>query len=81
MSSKETLARVREMQQERQERLLRIRQVLAKTGLGRSSLYALVKSGRFPSPLKLSERSVAWRESAVDLWISERIREHEEAVA
>lgn len=73
MKSKETL-QVREIPQ---ERLIRIREVLVRTGLGRSTLYSLVKGGKFPPPLKLSERAVAWRQSQVDSWISDRIRQHE----
>lgn len=56
-----------------EERLIRLPEVKHLTGLGRSQLYALAARGEFPSPLKLSERCSAWRESAVRQWIAERI--------
>lgn len=56
-----------------EERLLRIGQVRELTGLTRSSVYRLAAAGRFPRPIKLSERSSAWPESAVRAWISERV--------
>lgn len=52
--------------------LLRRPQVEALTGLSRSALYLLIKTGQFPGPVRLGQRSVAWRESAVQLWISSR---------
>lgn len=32
--------------------------------------------GNFPKPLQLSERRVAWIESEVNEWISQRIAQH-----
>jgi len=54
-------------------RLIRRKEVQVKTGLGASSIYALMKQGKFPSPIHLSIRRVAWIESEVDSWIEERI--------
>ena len=56
-------------------RLLRLPDVLERTALSSSTLYRLVNAGRFPRPLKLTERSSAWVEAEVDAWIAERIRE------
>lgn len=55
------------------ELLLRLPEVCRRTGLSRSSLYRLVQAGKFEAPLKLTERSSAWRESAVQAFIQERI--------
>ena len=55
------------------EALLRRKQVEARTGLPRSSLYALISANKFPKPIILSGRTVAWVESSVDQWIAERI--------
>lgn len=55
------------------ENLLRRRDVEARTGLSRSTIYELIQSGRFPPPIPLVGRTVAWRESSVDKWIAERI--------
>lgn len=55
------------------EALHRIDAVLARTGLGRSALYAAVAAGRFPAPLKRGACSV-WVKSEIDQWIAEEIR-------
>ncbi len=54
-------------------RLIRRKEVQAKTGLGASSIYALMKEGKFPLAIELSERRVAWLEAEIDQWIAERI--------
>jgi predicted DNA-binding transcriptional regulator AlpA len=41
--------------------LLRIKQVLRFVPVSRSNWWAGVKSGRYPKPLKLSERVTVWR--------------------
>ncbi|MFW1754596.1 helix-turn-helix transcriptional regulator [Acinetobacter wanghuae] len=61
-------------------RLIRRKEVQAKTGLGASSIYALMSEGKFPKPITLSIRRVAWIESDVDLWIAERIASHKTAM-
>ena len=53
-------------------RLLRIRQVLEKTGLSRSALYRKIEAQEFPAQVSIGDRSVAWVESEVDEWIQER---------
>ena len=68
-------------QQIENQRLIRRKEVQTKTGLGASSIYAMMKNGEFPQCLNLSERRVAWIESDVDQWISERIASHKAAIA
>ena len=62
-------------------RLIRRKEVQAKTGLGASSIYAMMKQGKFPKAITLSERRVAWIESDVDQWIAERIAIHKASIA
>lgn len=57
-------------------RLIRRKEVQTKTGLGASSIYAMMKSGEFPLCLNLSERRVAWIESDINQWIANRIAQH-----
>jgi len=52
--------------------VLRRRQVEARTGLGRSSIYALIADGRFPAPIRLPTHTVGWLEHEIDGWIAER---------
>jgi len=54
------------------ERLLRLREVIRRTGLGRSSIYSYEKLGQFPKRVKIGARSVAWPEHKVDMWIATR---------
>jgi prophage regulatory protein len=53
--------------------MLRRHQVEARTGLSRSTLYDWMKNNKFPKPVKLGERIVAWRESDIDNWLKSRI--------
>jgi prophage regulatory protein len=55
-------------------RLLRLPEVMDKTGFGRASIYRYVALKRFPQPVKLGERAIAWRSDEVDAWINERTR-------
>ena len=52
--------------------LLRTKAVLERTGLCRSSLYAQIKIGTFPSPVKIGKRAVAWHISDIANWIKSR---------
>lgn len=51
------------------DRLLRVPDVTARTGLARSTIYDHVSQGKFPKPVKLGPRVVAWRESDINRWI------------
>lgn len=53
-----------------QARLIRSKEVQVITGLPKSSLHNMARTGRFPRPLKLGARAVAWRESDVAEWIA-----------
>jgi prophage regulatory protein len=55
------------------ERLLRLPDVEALTGLRKSSIYDAMRRGDFPQPVKLSRRAVCWPESRIHAWIAQRI--------
>jgi prophage regulatory protein len=55
-------------------RIIRIRDVIALTGLSRSAIYAAVKAGTFPRQVKLSARSSGWVRGEVVGWMKERPR-------
>ena len=57
----------------RQVRFLRLPEVLARTGLSRSTIYVRLDQGRFPQPVSLGARAVGWIEAEVDEWMRERI--------
>ena len=50
----------------------RIRKVSNITGLARSTIYGLIKDGKFPKPIKLSVRAVGWSSLSVFQWLAER---------
>ena len=54
------------------ERIYRLPDVKAQTGLSRSTLYAMMAEGRFPKPMKLGERAVGWSESEIATWLEGR---------
>ena len=47
---------------------LRLRDVVERTGLARSTIYGRVSEGRFPESVSLGGRSVAWRRVDVERW-------------
>jgi prophage regulatory protein len=57
------------MTNEAQDCIIRIRTVLARTGLSRSTLYRKISQGKFPKQIQISERCAGWRESAVSAWL------------
>jgi prophage regulatory protein len=61
--------------------LMRRKQVEAATGLPRSTLFALVAEGKFPKPVKLGPKSIAWLDEEVGAWIAARIAERDAKVA
>ncbi|MBA0216222.1 AlpA family transcriptional regulator [Escherichia albertii] len=54
-------------------KLIRISEVIDRTGFCRAWIYRLIKNNSFPSPVKTGERSIAFIESEVDQWIEEKI--------
>ena len=53
------------------ERILRMRTVLERTGLSRSTLYRKMRDGTFPNQVRISEHCCGWRESAINRWIAD----------
>jgi len=53
------------------DRILRIRTVLHRTGLSRSTLYRKIQDGTFPRQVQISVHGAGWRESMIDRWIAD----------
>lgn len=53
--------------------ILRRKQVEARTGLARSTIYDRMKAGTFPAPINLGEKAVGWIESEIDAWLNAQI--------
>ncbi len=58
-------------------RLIKLKEVIQKTSLGRSTIYEFMTKGTFPKQVSLGAKSVAWLESEVDDWIMDRIGERD----
>jgi prophage regulatory protein len=52
--------------------ILRLKTVLQRTGLSRSTVYRKMGDGTFPKGLKLSTRCTGWRVSAITEWLRNR---------
>ena len=65
--------------------LIRLSEVMSRTGYGRTSIYRKMEDGSFPNSLKLGgppkdpnefdSRAIAWIEEEVDQWIESRIQD------
>lgn len=57
------------MQTDTADRILRLKTVLERTGLCRSTMYRKMEKGSFPPNVQISTRCVGWRESAIEAWM------------
>jgi prophage regulatory protein len=57
----------------RRDKLVRLPEVEALTGLKKSTLYLLMRRGQFVPSVRVTERCVAWPESKVLQWVQDRI--------
>lgn len=53
--------------------LLCLRKVQNRVPFSRSTIYAKIRSGDFPSPVKISENRIAWDSEVIDQWIAEKL--------
>lgn len=54
-----------------QDRIVRIRTVLARSGLSRSTLYRKIEKGTFPKQVRINDYCRGWRESEINRWIAD----------
>lgn len=50
-------------------RVLRLPEVITKTGLSRTTLYTMSRAGEFPVAISLGGKAMGWIESEIDDWI------------
>jgi prophage regulatory protein len=60
------------------DRIIRLRTVLDRTGLSRSTVYRKIAEGTFPSQVRISIHGAGWRESAINRWIEDPVGYREE---
>ena len=56
------------------ERLLRLPEVRKRVPYSRATIYRKMELKEFPLQISLGGRAVAWRETEIDRWIADRIR-------
>lgn len=54
-------------------RLIRLKEVQHRVGLGRSTIYRWMAEGKFPKPVQLGGYAVAWAEDEIQDWIALRL--------
>ncbi len=59
-----------------ENRMLRPPEVMARTGLSRTTLWRRVRAGTFPAPVELGKNSIGWPASAITDWLESRPRRH-----
>lgn len=55
------------------DRIVRMKTVLARTGLSRSTIYRKIIEGTFPPQIRISVNGAGWRESELDRWIADPV--------
>lgn len=53
------------------DRILRLKAVVDRTGLSRSTIYRKISEGTFPRQIAISAQGSGWRESEINLWIAD----------
>lgn len=60
--------------------ILRRKNVEARTGLSRSTIYARIQQGTFPRPINLGGRAVGWLESEIQAWLESRVEKRNSCI-
>lgn len=58
--------------------IIKLPEVMRRTGKRRSSIYSAIAKGRFPRQVLISARSVGWVETEIDSWIQQRLEERDD---
>ena len=58
-------------------RLIRLPEVIARCGVGRTTIYEMISRVEFPAPVKIGPRASAWPQHEIERWIEDRISERE----
>jgi prophage regulatory protein len=53
------------------DRIIRLKTILTRTGLSRSTIYRKIAEGTFPAQIRISLNGAGWRESDIDRWIAD----------
>lgn len=63
------------MTESKQERFIRLDEVMSRTGLKRANIYLRMKNGTFPKNIYIGAKNVVWLESEITEWMQEKINQ------
>jgi prophage regulatory protein len=55
------------------DRIIRLKTVLARIGLSRSTIYRKIAEGTFPPQIRISVHGSGWHESDINRWIADPV--------
>ena len=55
------------------DHIIRLRTVLSRTKLSRSTIYRKIAEGTFPAQLQISANGAGWHESDINRWIADPV--------
>jgi prophage regulatory protein len=70
-----------QVEKTRPRRFLRLPEVMQRVGLKHTQIYQRISEGRFPRPVRVGDRAVAWVESEIDAYQDACIAERDAAVS
>lgn len=59
---------------------LRLKTVMERVGLKRSTIYKMIAAGEFPPPIRLGEKATGFDEAELADWQAARIRDRDEGL-
>ncbi|WP_425221237.1 AlpA family transcriptional regulator [Pseudomonas sp.] len=60
-------------------KLIRLSEVIDRTGLARATIYKYMAEGDFPASVSLGGRSVGWVDEEIDVWIKSKVAARDRA--
>lgn len=54
-----------------EEKIIRLKTVIVRTGLSRSTIYRMIAEGTFPMQVRIGVQATGWYESEVEKWIAD----------
>lgn len=54
------------------DKILRWPEVQSATGLSRSTIWRLIRAGKFPASVKITDFATGWKQSEVEAWLASR---------
>lgn len=58
-------------------RIMRLKEVVEKTGLAKSTIYNQISQGSFPKQIELGARSVGWVDNEIEEWLLAKIEQRD----